>query len=63
MLAHAVMHESLGIFYDAHNWKIAFKLVYEDTFTLKCLSIGTPKAINFPCFLGVPAFKHIVMRL
>ena len=38
--------------------------------TLKCLSIGTPKAINFPfvsneklMFLGVPVFKHIVMRL
>ena len=38
--------------------------------TLKCLSIGTPKAINFPFvsneklkFLGVPVFKHIVMRL
>ena len=33
------------------------------TFTLKCLSIGTPKAINFPfvsneklMFLGVPVF-------
>ena len=31
---------------------------------LKCLSIGTPKAINFPfvsnenlCFLGVPVFQ------
>ena len=39
-------------------------------YTLKCLSIGTPKAINFPFvsdeklkFLGVPVFKHIVMRL
>ena len=38
--------------------------------TLKCLSIGTPKAINFPFisneklfFLGVPVLKHIVMRL
>ena len=38
--------------------------------TLKCLSIGTHKAINFPfvsneklMFLGVPVFKHIVMRL
>ena len=38
--------------------------------TLKCLSIGTPKAINFPfvtneklMFLGVPVFKHIVMRV
>ena len=38
--------------------------------TLKCLSIGTPKIINFPfvsngilIFLGVPIFKHIVMRL
>ena len=38
--------------------------------TLKCLSIGTPKIINFPfvsngklMFLGVPIFKHIVMRL
>ena len=38
--------------------------------TLKCLSIGTPKAINFPfvsnekiVFLGFPVFKHIVMRL
>ena len=38
--------------------------------TLKCLSIGTPNAINFPFvsneklfFLGVPVFKHIVMRL
>ena len=39
-------------------------------FTLKCLSIGTPEAINFPfisneklMFLGVPVFKHNVMRL
>ena len=39
-------------------------------YTLKCLSIGTPKAIHFPfvsneklMFLGVPVFKHIVMRL
>ena len=39
-------------------------------YTLKCLSIGTPKIINFPfvsngklMFLGVPIFKHIVMRL
>ena len=38
--------------------------------TLKCLSIGTPEAINFLfvsneklMFLGVPVFKHIVMRL
>ena len=38
--------------------------------TLKCLSIGTPKAIYFPfvsnekvMFLGVPVFKHIEMRL
>ena len=38
--------------------------------TLMCLSIGTPKAINFPLvsneklmFLGVPIFKHITMRL
>ena len=43
-------------------------LLYDNT--LKCLSIGTPKAINFPLvsnekfmFLGVPVFKHIVMRL
>ena len=39
-------------------------------YTLKCLSIGTPKAINFPfvadgklMFLSVPIFKHIIMRL
>ena len=39
-------------------------------YTLKRLSIGTPKAINFPfvsneklIFLGVPVFKHVVMRL
>ena len=38
--------------------------------TLKCLSIGTPNIINFPfvsnrklMFLGVPIFKHIVLRL
>ena len=38
--------------------------------TLMCLSIGTPKAINFPfvsneklMFLAVPVFKHITMRL
>ena len=44
--------------------------VYTNENTLKCLSIGTPKAINFPfvsneklMFLGVPVFKHIVMRL
>ena len=37
---------------------------------LKCLSIGTAKAINFPfvsdekfMYLAVPVFKHIVMRL
>ena len=41
-----------------------------DRHTLKCLSIGTPKAINFPFvsdeklnFLSVSVFKHIVMRL
>ena len=35
--------------------------------TLKCVSIGTPKTINFPfgtngklMILGVPIFKHIV---
>ena len=44
--------------------------VCQELYTLKCLSIGTPKAINFPfvsneklMFLGVPVFKHIVMRL
>ena len=38
--------------------------------TLKCLSIGTPKISNFPfvlngklMILGVPIFKHIIMRL
>ena len=38
--------------------------------TLKCLSIGTPKIINFPfvsngklMILGVPIFKQIIMRL
>ena len=38
--------------------------------TLKLLSIGTPKIINFPfvsdeklLFLGLPIFKHIIMRL
>ena len=43
---------------------------YPQIGTLKCLSIGTPKIINFPfvsngklMFLGVPIFKHIVMRL
>ena len=37
---------------------------------IKCLSIGTPNIINFPFVsngklmdLGVPIFKHIVMRL
>ena len=40
------------------------------TYTLKCLSIGTPKTINFPfvshgklMVLGVPIFKYIIMRL
>ena len=35
--------------------------------TLKCLNIGTPKAINFPfvpngklMILGVPIFEHII---
>ena len=43
---------------------------FDISLTLKCLSIGTPKAINFPfvsneklMFLGVPVFKHVVMRL
>ena len=43
---------------------------YKLALTLKCLSIGTPKVINFPFvsneklnFLGVPVFTHIVMRL
>ena len=50
-----------------------FKVFYKSNAlvsTLKCLSIGTPKAINFPfvsneklMFLGVPVCKHIVMRL
>ena len=38
--------------------------------TLKCLSIGTPKIINFPfvsngnlMILGVPIFKQIIMGL
>ena len=38
--------------------------------TLKCLSIGTPKTINFPffpngklMFLGVPIYDHMVIRL
>ena len=38
--------------------------------TLMCLSIGTPKTINLPfvsngklMILGVPIFKHIIMRL
>ena len=45
-------------------------MVLQITNTLKCLSIGTPKTINFPLvangklmFLGVPIFKHIIMRL
>ena len=49
--------------------KLYFVLVFR-VITLKCLSIGTPKAINFPFasneklfFLGVPVFKNIVMRL
>ena len=39
-------------------------------YTLKCLNIGTPKTINFPfvpngklMVLGVPIFKHIIIRL
>ena len=43
------------------------KVVYD---TLKCLSIGTPKIINFPfvsneilMILGVPIFNHIIIRL
>ena len=42
----------------------------DDIHTLKRLSIGTPKAVNFRfvsneklMFLGVPVLKHIVMRL
>ena len=38
--------------------------------TMKCLSIGTPKTINFPfvpngklMVLGVPIFEHIIIRL
>ena len=38
--------------------------------TLKCLSIGTSKTINFPfvpngklIFLDVPIFEHIIIRL
>ena len=57
-----------------NNHKIERNLVYLqgqiDVSTLNCLSIGTPKAINFPfvsneklMFLGVPIFKHIVMML
>ena len=39
-------------------------------YILKCLSIGTPKAIFFPFVpngkllaLGVPIFEHIIIRL
>ena len=50
---------------------IYYKIYYKILITLKCLSIGTPNAINFPFvsneklmfFFGVPVFKHIVMRL
>ena len=38
--------------------------------TLKCISIGTPKTINFPfvqngklTVLGVPIFEHLIIRL
>ena len=38
--------------------------------TIKCLSIGTPKTINFPfvpdgnlMILDVPIFEHIIIRL
>ena len=41
-----------------------------DYHILKCLSIGTPKTINFPfvpngklMVLGVPIFEHIIIRL
>ena len=52
------------------TFKLGQILGSQSHITLKCLSIGTPKAINFPfvsneklMFLGVPVFKHIVMRL
>ena len=39
-------------------------------YTLKCLSIGTHKTINFPfvpngklVVLGVPVFEHIIIKL
>ena len=44
-------------------------LLQASHYTLKCLSIGTPKIINFPfvsngklMFLGVPIFKHIMLN-
>ena len=46
------------------------KICFDGRNTLKCLSIGTSKIINFPfvssgkvMVLGVPIFKHVVMRL
>ena len=55
----------------AQNRALYFlKFVYEAHNTLKCLNIGTPKTINFLfvpneklMVLGVPIFKHIIIRL
>ena len=71
--------DTLVILKMAHLWQIGAHSQYFKVnvsfksfifLTLKCLSIGTPKTINFPfvsneklMFLGVPVFKHIVMRL
>ena len=52
-----------------NNSEIIF-LTSQQKHTLKCLSIGTPKTINFPfvpngkfTLLGVPIFEHILIRL
>ena len=58
-----------SIFLFVSNGNYWFK-VYFTHITLKCLSIGTPKIINFPfvsngklMILGVPIYKQIIMRL
>ena len=49
--------------------KAAINISFEIQYTLKCFNIGTPKTINFPfvpngklMILGVPIFKHIIIR-
>ena len=61
--------KSFGVYSFSLYTNVLFILMFRH-FTLKCLSIGTPKTINFPfvpngklMVLDVPIFEHIIIRL